>query len=48
VLVLHEGRLAGELTRAGLTEEAVMHLATGGNSNSEAPNPKQIQIPKSE
>src|SRR5262245_15376654 len=30
VLVLHEGRLAGELSRAGLNEEAVMRLATGG------------------
>jgi ribose transport system ATP-binding protein len=30
VLVLHEGRLAGELPRAALSEEAVMHLATGG------------------
>src|SRR5258708_6205193 len=30
VLVMHEGRLAGELTRAELTEEAVMRLATGG------------------
>jgi ribose transport system ATP-binding protein len=30
VLVLHEGRLAGELCRAELSEEAVMHLATGG------------------
>jgi ribose transport system ATP-binding protein len=30
VLVLHEGRLAGELTRARLSEEAIMHLATGG------------------
>jgi ribose transport system ATP-binding protein len=30
VLVLHEGRLAGELPRAGLSEQAVMHLATGG------------------
>jgi ribose transport system ATP-binding protein len=30
VLVLHEGRLAGELTRAELSEEAIMHLATGG------------------
>lgn len=30
VLVLHEGRLAGELTRAELSEKAVMHLATGG------------------
>ncbi len=29
VLVLHEGRLAGELTRTALSEEAVMHLATG-------------------
>jgi ribose transport system ATP-binding protein len=31
VLVLHEGRLAGELPRAALSEQAVMHLATGGN-----------------
>jgi ribose transport system ATP-binding protein len=31
VLVLHEGRLAGELSRSELTEEAVMHLATGGS-----------------
>ncbi|MBL9126796.1 MAG: sugar ABC transporter ATP-binding protein, partial [Verrucomicrobiales bacterium] len=30
VLVLHEGRLAGELSRSELSEEAVMHLATGG------------------
>jgi ribose transport system ATP-binding protein len=30
VLVLHEGRLAGELPRAELSEEAIMHLATGG------------------
>ncbi|MBO0700003.1 MAG: sugar ABC transporter ATP-binding protein [Zavarzinella sp.] len=29
VLVLHEGRLAGELPRDRLTEEAVMRLATG-------------------
>ena len=28
-LVMHEGRIAGELTRAQLSEEAVMHLATG-------------------
>ncbi len=28
-LVLHEGRLAGELARGALSEEAVMHLATG-------------------
>jgi ribose transport system ATP-binding protein len=32
VLVLHEGRLAGELPKARLSEEAVMHLATGGQS----------------
>ena len=31
VLVLHEGRLAGELPRGDLSEEAVMHLATGGS-----------------
>ena len=30
VVVLHEGRLAGELSRADLSEEAVMRLATGG------------------
>jgi len=30
VLVMHEGRLAGELPREQLTEEAIMHLATGG------------------
>jgi ribose transport system ATP-binding protein len=30
VLVLHEGRLAGEIPRPLLSEEAVMHLATGG------------------
>ncbi|MFL5340855.1 MAG: sugar ABC transporter ATP-binding protein [Gemmataceae bacterium] len=30
VLVMHEGRLAGELPRSALTEEAVMRLATGG------------------
>jgi ribose transport system ATP-binding protein len=30
VLVLHQGRLAGELPRAGLREEAIMHLAVGG------------------
>jgi ribose transport system ATP-binding protein len=29
VLVLHEGRLAGELPRAALSEQAVMRLATG-------------------
>ena len=30
VLVMHEGRLAGELARALLSEEAIMQLATGG------------------
>jgi ribose transport system ATP-binding protein len=30
VLVMHQGSLAGELARADLNEEAVMHLATGG------------------
>jgi ribose transport system ATP-binding protein len=30
VVVMHEGRIAGELTRDRLSEEAVMRLATGG------------------
>ncbi len=34
VLVLHEGRLAGELARNQLSEEAVMNLATGGSMES--------------
>jgi ribose transport system ATP-binding protein len=34
VLVLHQGRLAGELARPALTEEAIMHLATGGRQAS--------------
>ena len=32
VLVMHEGRLAGELGRAELSEAAVMRLATGGQA----------------
>jgi ribose transport system ATP-binding protein len=32
VVVMHEGRLAGELSRSELTEEAVMRLATGGRA----------------
>jgi ribose transport system ATP-binding protein len=36
-LVMHEGRLTGHLPRAQLTEESIMHLATGGtNTNSTA------------
>ena len=31
VLVMHEGRLAGQLPRAALSEQAIMHLATGGD-----------------
>ena len=30
VLVMHEGRLTGELSRAMMGEEALMQLATGG------------------
>lgn len=30
VLVMHEGRLAGELARKQLSEESIMNLATGG------------------
>ena len=32
VVVMHEGRVAGELTGTKLTEEAVMRLATGGSA----------------
>jgi ribose transport system ATP-binding protein len=32
VVVMHEGRVAGELSDAQLTEEAVMRLATGGTA----------------
>jgi ribose transport system ATP-binding protein len=32
VLVMHEGSLRGELTRGQLSEERVMHLATGGRT----------------
>jgi ribose transport system ATP-binding protein len=38
VAVMHEGRLAGILPRAALSEEAVMHLATGGDPE-RVPNP---------
>jgi ribose transport system ATP-binding protein len=31
IVVLHRGRVAGELARAEATEERIMHLATGGN-----------------
>ncbi|HEX3601997.1 MAG TPA: sugar ABC transporter ATP-binding protein [Lacipirellulaceae bacterium] len=34
-LVMHEGRIAGELSRADLSEEAVMRLATGGEERLE-------------
>ncbi len=34
VLVLHQGRLAGELARNELSEEAIMRLATGGGKQS--------------
>jgi len=30
IVVMHEGRVAGELSTATATQEAVMHLATGG------------------
>ena len=31
-VVMHEGHIAGELTRAEMTEQAVMNLATGGDA----------------
>src|SRR5262249_32345175 len=35
VLVMHEGRITGELSRSELTEEAIMRLATGEDSRIE-------------
>lgn len=32
VLVMHQGELAGDLSRERMSEQAVMHLATGGES----------------
>ncbi len=31
IMVMHEGKMMGELSRAQATQERVMHLATGGN-----------------
>jgi ribose transport system ATP-binding protein len=30
ILVMHDGQISGELTKEGFSEEAVVHLATGG------------------
>ncbi len=30
IMVMHEGRISGELSRAEATQEGIMHLATGG------------------
>jgi ribose transport system ATP-binding protein len=30
ILVMHEGHIAGELSREEATQEKIMHLATGG------------------
>jgi len=30
IIVMHEGRIAGELSREEATQEKIMHLATGG------------------
>ena len=38
-LVMHEGRLAGELSRAELSEEAIMRLATGDMDSGIRPHP---------
>jgi ribose transport system ATP-binding protein len=37
VLVMHDGRLTGELPRAALSEEAIMQLATGAEPIASAP-----------
>lgn len=38
IIVLHEGRIAGELSRAEATEEAIMRLATAANGVQPAPS----------
>lgn len=43
VLVMHEGRLAGELNRQQLTEESVMQLATGARNLDDAVPPRKTQ-----
>jgi ribose transport system ATP-binding protein len=30
ILIMHEGRIAGELAKEDATQEKIMHLATGG------------------
>jgi len=35
-IVMHEGKITGELLRKELSEESVMHLATGGNSTAKS------------
>jgi ribose transport system ATP-binding protein len=42
VLVMQEGRLAGELRRSELTEEAIMHLATGGDLQGTLPKEEGV------
>ena len=32
VIVMHEGRISGELSRADANQESIMHLATGGDA----------------
>jgi ribose transport system ATP-binding protein len=39
VLVMHEGRLSGELPREALSEESIMALATGSAPSTPAPAP---------
>jgi ribose transport system ATP-binding protein len=36
ILVMHAGRIAGELTRGDATQERIMHLATGEGAVVEA------------
>nr|WP_228498915.1 sugar ABC transporter ATP-binding protein [Thermogemmata fonticola] len=45
VVVMHEGRVAGELSREQLSEEAVMQLATGGMTATIPPIPRDAAAP---
>ncbi len=44
ILVMHEGRIAGELSRQEATQEKIMHLATGGDHEEESPSPNREKI----
>jgi ABC-type sugar transport system ATPase subunit len=41
ILVMHEGRIAGELSRAEASQEAIMRLATGAQNENRPTSPQR-------